>query len=331
MDHKTQLLLQNIDLSYTKRGIVRGLLAGAAWGLDGVLMGMVLGLAPFKNNINIFLVPLVGACLHDGFSALWIFINNVIKGKWREYMRTVKTKPGKMIVLAAILGGPIGMSGNLLAIYFSGASYTAAITAAYPAIGAILGYIFLKERISTRVWAGIILAIIGAFIVGFIPPEGLSYPNFYVGIGLAVVATLGWALEGVISTYGMDLIDSDIAIGIREASSFFMYTIGILPIFRGAGYQLVFDSFMTSSVWCIAFVGFVGGISFLSWYKGMNMIGVSRAMGLNVTFALWSVFFGWLLDDLHITPNLIIGVVIISFGTILTIGNPKDLVNLRSY
>lgn len=330
MDQKIQSLLQERDITYAKRGIGRGLLAGATWGLDGVLMGMVLGLAPFTNNISIFAAPLVGACLHDGFAALWLFIYNAINGKWRDYARTLKTRPAKFILLAAILGGPIGMSGNLLGIFFAGASYTAAITATYPAIGAILGSIFLKEKISPRVWAGITLVIIGSFIVGIVPPEGSAYPHFYLGIGLAAVAAIGWAVEGVMSTYGMDLVDSDIAIGIREATSFFVYIFAILPLFGGVAYQILSDSFTIHSGWYIGVIGLVGATSFLSWYRAMNMTGVGRAMGLNVTFALWSVFFGWLLNNLQITPNLIIGVVIISIGTILTIGNPKDLVNLRS-
>lgn len=330
MDYRIQLLLQKRELNYAKKGISRGLLAGAAWGLEGVLMGMVIILAPFNHNTNIFVVTLVGACLHDGFAALWIVIMNVINGKWRDYIRTLQTKPGKMIIVAAIIGGPIGMSCNLLAIYFSGASYTAAITAAYPAIGAIFGVIFLKEKITSRIWAGIILAIIGSFIVGFVPPESSGYPLFYLGLGLAAVAAVGWALEGVISTYGMDLVDSDIAIGIREATSFLIYIVVILPIFRFAGYKLILDSLLTKSGWYIAFIALVGGWAFLAWYRSMNMIGVSRAMSLNVTFALWSVFFGWLFNGLQITPNLITGVIIIFFGTIFTIGNPRQLVNIRS-
>jgi len=330
MDQRTQLLLQKRDLNFAKRGIGRGLLTGVTWGLDGVLMGMVLGLAPFTNNMSIFAAPLVGACLHDGFAALWLFVLNVLNGKWRDYGRTLKTRPAKMIILAAILGGPIGMSGNLLGIYFAGASYTAAITAAYPVIGAILGSIFLKEKISRRVWAGIILAISGSFIVGMVPPEGADHPHFYLGIGLAAIAAVGWAVEGVMSTYGMDLVDSDIAIGIREATSFFVYIFAIIPLFGGVAYQILYDSITRPSGWYIAGIGLVGATSFLSWYRAMNMTGVGRAMGLNVTFALWSVFFGWLLNDLQLTPNLIVGVVVISMGTILTIGNPKDLVNLRS-
>lgn len=330
MNQQVSSLLQQRDLTFAKKGIGTGIFGGACWGLDGVLMGIVLSMAPFTNNLSIFAAPLVGVCLHDGFAALWLFIYNLIQGKWRDYGRTLRTRPAKLIILAAILGGPVGMSGNLLGIYFAGASYTAAITAAYPAIGAVLGAVFLKEKISLRLWGGITMAILGSLIVGMVPPEGSSYPHFYLGIGLAVVAAIGWAVEGVMSTYGMDLVDSDIAIGIRQATSFFVNIFIILPFLGGTAYQLLFKSLTTPAGWYIAVIGLVGATSFLSWYRAMNMTGVSRAMGINVTFALWSVFFGWLLNDLKITPNLLIGVVVISIGTVLTIGNPKDLVNLRN-
>lgn len=329
MELNAQAIIQEKELSFAKKGIGWGLLAGAFWGLDGVLVGMVLALAPFTNGLSIFAAPLVAACLHDGFAALWLFFKNVVSGKWRDYARTLKSRPAKIIILAAVLGGPVGMSGNLLGIYFAGASYTAAITAAYPAIGAILGAIFLKEKITPRVWVGIALAIIGSFVVGYVPPEGNNYPHFYLGIGLAVLAAFGWALEGVMSTYGMDLLDSDIAIGIRQATSFFVYLFAILPFVGGVAYQLLIGTFNTGVAWYVAAIGVMGGTSYMCWYRAMNMTGVARAMGLNVTFALWSVFFGWLLNGLQITPNLIIGVVIIFIGTIFTIGNPKEITNLR--
>lgn len=329
MNINIQMLIRQQQSSFAKQGIGLGLLAGVTWGLDGVLMGMVLALVPVTNHLSIFLVPLVGGCLHDGFAAVWLFLKNVASGKWRDYVRTLKTRPARIIIVASVLGGPIGTGANLLGVYFAGASYAAAITAIYPAIGAALGAIFLKEKIPFRVWCGISLAIVGSFIVGYTPPEGDSFPHFYLGIGLAAAAALGWALEGVIATYGMDLVDSDIAIGIREITSFLVYLLVIFPLLGVVSYQLFLSTLMTPTAWYIAGIGLVCGTSLIAWYRSMNRIGVARAMGLNVTYAMWSVFFGWLINGLQLTPTLIAGVVVISIGTVLTIGNPKDLVNLR--
>jgi len=231
--------------------------------------------------------------------------------------------------LAAIIGGPIGMFGNILGIYFAGPSYAAAITSAYPAIGAILGGIFLKEKISARVGIGVILAITGAYIVAYVPPEG-SNPNFYLGIFLALVAAVGWAVEGVMSTYGMDLIDSDIAIGIRETISFLVYLSIIILLPGQEAFQLFLHTVNSQVGLCLATIGLFNATSYLCWYRSMNMTGVTRAMGLNVTYALWAVFFGWLLTGLKITPTLIAGVIIICIGTILTVGNPKEIMKIRN-
>ncbi|CAH2211998.1 DMT family transporter [Tepidibacter aestuarii] len=317
-----------LELSHAKKGIGFGIFSGASWGLSGVLLGIALGMAPFTNGISLYAAPLAGAALHDGFAAFWVFLVNLFNGKWKEYGRTLSTKPGKIVCLAALFGGPIGMSGYLLGINLAGTSYALSITATYPALGAILGVIILKEKISPRVWFGIFCCIVGAIIVGYVPPEGGNYPHFYLGLGLSLLAAFGWATEGVLSTYGMDMVDPDISIGIREATSFIVYLVAILPLV--AGFPVFFNAFKQHSLYFVALAGLAGGLSYIGWYRALNTTGVSRAMAFNITYALWSVLFGWLFTDLQITLNLIIGCLVITLGTLLVSANPKDLLNLRN-
>ena len=61
----------------------------------------------------------------------------------------------------------------------------------------------------------------------------------------------------------------------------------------------------------------------------MNMAGVSRAMALNITYALWGVLFGALFTDVEITRSLVIAAAIFA-GMFLVIGNPRDIINLRN-
>lgn len=328
MDEKVKVILYNREIKYARQGISWGLLAGLLWGLDGVLMGISLGLGAFNNGISPFVAALVGACLHDGFAACWVFVINILNGKWRDYGRTLTTRPAKIVILAGIIGGPLGMSGNLVGINLAGASYAVAITAIYPALGAILGAFFLKQKINQRIGWGIVLSICGSIIVGYVPPVA-NLPHFYLGICLSLLAAIAWALEGVISTYGMDIIDSDIAVGIREIASFIMYVFVILPVISVMGYKMFFYATDYRTFSYIGLAAFMGGGSYLAWYRAMNRTGVSRAMSLNITYALWSVVFGWLLSDLQLTWNLIVGVVAITIGTVLTIGNPKEMVSIK--
>lgn len=316
------------ELSHAKKGLLFGVISGATWGLDGVILGIALAMAPFTGAAGLYAAPMVGACMHDGFAGLWIFFYNLFTGRWKEYGRTLKTRPGMIVVLGALFGGPVAMTGYLIGINMAGASYSLAITAMYPAVGAILAVFILKEKITARVWAGIITCITGAIIVGWVPPDSSVYPHFYLGLGLSLLATFGWAMEGVLSTYGMDMVDPDIAIGIREAVSFFVYLVAILPL--AAGLAIFWQSFVHDVVWYMALAGLAGGVSYVMWYRALNTTGVGRAMALNVTYALWAIVFGYFLTDLELTMNLVVGALVITFGTVLVVANPKELLNLRS-
>lgn len=328
--NSAQQKLDAQELKHAKTGLGFGLISGMGWGLAGVIMSIAFGMAPFTKGVSLLVAPLVGAALHDGFGAIWIFIFNLFNGKWREYRRSLRTKPGMMVCLAAIFGGPIGMSGYMLGITLAGPSYAIAITAIYPAIGAILSVFVLKEKIGTRTWIGILLSIIGVAIISWIPPEGGNFPYFYAGVGLALLAAIGWGVEGVISAFGMDMVDPEVAVGIREATSFVVYFIAIIPILFGVvGYAMFFEAFSTTAIWVIAFAGLLGGGSYICWYSAINMTGAARAMALNITYSLWSVFFSWLLLGSDITANLIFGGLLITSGAILVVVNPAELANFR--
>ena len=50
----------------------------------------------------------------------------------------------KAPLLAALLGGPVGMSGYLIAINNIGPGYTAIISTFYPAVGTLLAFLFVS-------------------------------------------------------------------------------------------------------------------------------------------------------------------------------------------
>jgi len=345
-----QKALEAHQLRYAKKGVGWGIFSGATWGLQGTLLYYVaLVLAPFwMEDYGLWLVvlgSLAGACMHDGFAGLLLAIINAFTGRWKEYVRTLRTRPGKLVCLAALCGGPVGMAGYLVGISLATPTYALAISATYPALGAILGVFILKERIVPRVWVGIIACTIGAFIVGYMPPEGgiEQYPYFYLGIALCFLPVFGWALEGVIATYGMDMVDPDITVGIRGTFSFLVMLIIVLPVISmiggeglAAGWKIFGGALAagTPAMW-VAVAGLSGGLSQLAWYRALNMTGVGRAMAFNVTYALWSIPFGWLLamaqgTGFTVTTTAIIGAVIITTGTILVVANPKELLKLRN-
>jgi len=89
----------------------RELVGDTIWcnlGLDGVILGIGTAMAPFTGGASLYAAPLAGAALHDGFAGFFLFFYNLFTGKWREYIRTLATKPGLIVCLAALFGGQLG-------------------------------------------------------------------------------------------------------------------------------------------------------------------------------------------------------------------------------
>jgi drug/metabolite transporter (DMT)-like permease len=214
------------------------------------------------------------------------------------------------------------------------------ITASYPALAAILATFIFRERNPIRVWAGVVFCIFGSFLVYYAPlGEGQEKDVYFtIGMILSTLACIGWSCEGLLSTYGMDMIDPDIALGIREAVSavaYFIFVIPIVTIFMTTKYgptpiwELFAGAWASSALPIYAFAGFLGGFSYVYWYRALNMAGVARAMALNVTYALWGVLFGAIFTPIQPTIYLVIGAGAIALGAILVSINPRELFRLR--
>lgn len=322
-----QSLIAQRNMHFARTGILIALFSGMTWGLDGVVLGTALTMAPFADPKLWLFAPLAAAAMHDATSAFVVTAVNFYTGKSREIFRSLWSKPGKFVCLGALMGGPIGMGGYLLALKFSGPAFVLPITTLYPAIASLLAVVVLKERISKLAWAGLAMCITGAIIIGYTPPSGEAGDFFYYGIAFAFIAAIGWGSEGVCSTYGMDLLDPSIALNIRQLVSAATYLLVILPI--TGGYVIMTEAAWSVSGDLIILAGVLGAASYLTWYRAMNMTGVSRAMGINVTYALWGIIFSSIFMDTELTANLVIGAIIITAGMIMVVGNPKDIMNLR--
>ncbi|MDU2688036.1 hypothetical protein GOD95_11775 [Paeniclostridium sordellii] len=103
------------------KGLFSGVMSGVLWGLDTALTGIILNMSIFiKVQKTILLAPFVSAFLHDMFSSLWIFLYIIATKQLKLVLKSLKTRSGKVICMAAILGGPVGMAAYLMAIKYIG-------------------------------------------------------------------------------------------------------------------------------------------------------------------------------------------------------------------
>lgn len=291
-----------------------GILSGLTWGLDTVILGMALMLVPFFGSPE---AAISSAFLHDLACAVILFVYMGFRGKLGQTLRAAKTRSGRGVMGAALLGGPIGMTGYLIAINNIGPGFTAIISTFYPAFGAVLAFVFLKERMRPRQFVALLVALGGVVLIGWVS-SGAEVPgSAVIGISAALLCVVGWGSEAVILAWAMrdDLVDNETALQIRETTSALVYAVVLLPIFGAVRFS--FEAMATPAMGVLALAALAGTASYLFYYTAIGRIGAARSMALNISYSAWAVVFGIIL--LGAIPSVLVVVccVVILVGTAL--------------
>ncbi|MGN0294158.1 MAG: DMT family transporter [Lachnospiraceae bacterium] len=302
-------------------GIWSGLISGLTYGIYTTLVLVAGYYEPLAGAVGLLAAPYVCSGLNDLFAGIWLSIYNAKRGKLAEVPLCLKTKSGKVVALGSLLGGPVANGAYLIGLALAGA-YAIPISATCSLFGAIFSWIFLKQKPTKRVVAGMIICVAGAIIINWVKPEGSS--NFTLGIICALLAAICWGLEGMFSSFSGEELDPDISVNLRELISgivdlvIIVPVIGALPLLAGtmkAGIPVV---------WLLV-AGLAAAVSFLTWYKSNALVGCAIGMSLNVTYAFWGVLFCVLFLGQELTVTIVAGSVIIVLGAVLVTMNPLDL------
>lgn len=308
-----------------------GIIAGITWALETLTLGMALKMTPFISTQEaITLAPFVSTFIHDGFSAIWATLYNSLRGDGREVKKILKTPSGKFVILAAIIGGPVGMTGYVLTVNNLGPSIGAVASAIFPAVGAVLAYFFLKEKMQWYQWMFLFITLLGVYGLG--NSSALNVRNLSLGLIGIIMCTFGWGIEAVILAKSLknDNVKDAYALQIRQTTSAIVYGGIILPIING--WPLVISLFTNPKteevVLVIALAGLFATISYLFYYKAISKIGPSKAMALDVTYAAWAVIFTVLFfHDVHIiTKSTIVCTAVVLVCGILSATDYRELI-----
>lgn len=309
---------KQMALAFRKKGIIIALMSGFLYGgytafmtqgmATGVWSGWYGGAAGLSAFAVVYILSAVGAAVNDICSAIWTLGYAAYIGRLGDFKRALGTKPGKILVVAAIIGGPLASTCYVIGLQMAG-SIIVPIAALNAAIGAIIGRFLYKQKLTPGMIAGILICFTAAVIIGLfgygIPEGGLSgiFGNLngdaILGMSTAFLAALGWGIEGAVGGYACCMVDTEVAICIRQLTSGLVNAIILCPILAliggeniGLGVSLVGKALADMpSVWMFFVAGIFASWSFKFWYKGASMCGAALGMGCNGTYAFWGPFY----------------------------------------
>ena len=295
------------EASFRKKGIFIAILSGFLYGGYTAFLtgGMATGVWSVWYGANsglsaffvVYVLSAVGAANNDICSATWSLIYGVILGRLIDWVKTLNTKPGRILILAAFIGGPLASTAYVIGLQMAG-SIIVPIAALNAAIGAIIGRVVYKQVLSKGMILGIVICFCAAVLIG---SSGMSGGTFngqtLIGIIAAFGAALGWGIEGAVGGYACCMVDTEIAIIIRQVTSgigngvIFVSILSLIGGDLGKGLSLVGQALTDApSIWMFFIAGVFASFSFKFWYKGASMCGAALGMGCNGAYAFWGPF-----------------------------------------
>ena len=339
---------KKLTADFFKKGITVAILSGMSYGMYSAFVNAAMGNGVWADwlgentvlstFITVYVLGALGSALNDTMSAIWAWIFAARSGKIGDFFRCINSKPGRIMILAAIIGGPIAGTAYIVALQTAG-SIIIPITALCPAIGAILGRIIFKQELNARMCLGVATCVLASILIGSTSMTGGAIDSTMLfGMLVALVAAFGWGLEGVVGGFGTSLIDVEIGIMIRQTVSGLVNLIILVPLLSLlsgnslAGVILTFRALadMPSMIFFLI-SGFFALFAFSLWYKGNSMCGAALGMACNGAYSFWGPLFcyvvlgimlkqpGW---DVH--PIVWVGAIVMSFGILLIAVNPLD-------
>lgn len=339
-----------LSSKFFKKGLGIGLFSGISYGIYSAFLtlGMSVGIWTTWNEsasqisghiafLTVCLLSALGSSINDTSSAIWSIASCVARGRGSDFLRCIKSKPGVLIIIAALVGGPIATTAYAISLQMAGTIVTP-VSALCPAIGAILARIFYKQKITGRTALGIVICLVSSILIATASLTGDIADGIIGGLMFAFIAALGWGLEGCLAGYGTSLVDSEIGIAIRQLVSGVVNFIVIVPIFA----FLIGDNSLTlelaksaltdpSSLVFLVLGGLFAFLSFMSWYKANSMCGTALGMACNGTYTFFVPFFCWIIlglmfkiDGWELTPIIWASAILMMSGIFIMAVNPLD-------
>ena len=280
------------------RDFVDLLMLGGIWGASFLFMRVA---APEFGAI-----PLIAARV--GIAA--IFLIGVLAQ--RGGLRDLYPNAGRLTLLGAV-NSAIPFSLFAYAVLSVTAGFASVLNATAPLFGALVAFIWLRDRPSATRIAGLIVGFAGVLVLVW---GRLSVPG--AGGGWAVLAGLSAAvLYGISANYVKKrLSDVDpfvIATGSLIAASVLLLPLAVIywPETPPGGVSWV--SAVLLSVICT-------GVAYILYFRLLGRIGPAKTLAVTYLIPAFGVMWGHLLLHEPVTTSMVVGCAVILLGTTLATG-----------
>ncbi len=291
--------------------------------LFAILAAIVSGIAiPMNKLFIVKLDPTIFTALRSLIIGLIFLFLSLHQSKFS--FKSFKKVNWKYMLLIALIGGSIAFL-----LYFNGLKLTTSSRAAFlhktlTFYVVILGFLFLKEKISKSHWVALGLMFFGVALIYLtqIKPAEL-WQNPSLGDLLVIVATMLWAVENIIARKTLSEGATNFIVSFSRMFFGGLILFGFLILTNKYQALLNLDPIAWRNIGISTAVLF-SYVFF--WYWSLKLINASKAATFLLLSPVISTMFGFLLFKEPLPLLQLIGSAMILIGSYVTIRTKSELV-----
>lgn len=298
-------------MTNTARGAVYGLAAAAIWGGMYVVSDVVLTIIPPFTLLSMRLV-------------MAVLILALIRVRLSHTSVPTRNQTLQLIGVG-IVGFGISVGAQFVGTDKSTAVNGALVTSASPAFILIFAALILRERLTRQRIAAVLLASVGVIIIIDPAKADFSSSTFAGDVALALAAVT-WGLYSVLVRRVSTILDT-------TTVSVYALSGGLLLTLPAALLELRDRPIGTVDGGTLLGILYLGVVSTAGamwlWNRAFALVDASAASLFFFAQPLVGAVLGVLVLDQALTPNLIIGGLLIALGVLLTLIAPEYLLRRR--
>jgi drug/metabolite transporter (DMT)-like permease len=282
--------------SRTERGQLAIALAAVVWSTAGVI----------QRQLSVSVATQVGGRALFAVVALGGYVAVVERGRVRAACRSVGRAGVAFAVCMAVSSGAF-----IIALNHASVAQVLFIQAIAPVLAALLGRVFLGERMSMRAVAAMALALLGVGVMVGSPGGGSA-----LGDGLSLLMAVGFAAAIVIARHRRD-----VSMAPATALAQLILLIAALPFMVSGGVQVG----VSDVLWLALFGAGQIGLGLILLTIGARLIPAAEVAMISLLEVVLGPFWVWLAVGQRPSVGTVIGGVVVVAAVILQARDPTAL------
>lgn len=220
---------------------------------------------------------------------------------------------------------------NYLLTYLSAHYLNSGLMAVVFSVSAVFGVLnaglFLKEHISRRLWLGVMIGIMGIYILFRHKVGPVEYIH---GTSLGFIFALTASYLSSVGNMIIVRLQKDHVPTLQANLWGMMYGVGMqVMVVLLSGERFVFDPAMPYVISLLYLSIFGSVIAFALWFMLIRQIGVARAGYMGLVIPIIALLISTLFENFEWTPEKFFGVTVVLLGKALVMTKPEHLRWLR--